>query len=387
MPVQVNIFLLLFGCLQGIFLSVVLLKKKVHRNGYFFLVAYLAVMILQITLKVMSKIWLMNNLLPLYFLSYQFPLLYGPLVYLYIKQFLSKTPFKQFDILHFLPFLIVVSYFILGDAYAKTPFILMPFFEPVQRMIIELVSLFIYHILAWKYWLNYQEVKDFSSDIKKLQLSWLRQFIIISLFVCSLVTVIIFLMYEWFPYNQNIRFGFIALTLFIYWISYCAWNQPQIFTVIHGFAHANGGGVEKIPKLIAYKPAKKYSNSGLSEEEIKLIVAKLGEAMEKQRLYLDPEITMDKLAEIINCSRHHLSQVLNGGLQKSFYDYLNACRVEEAKILLSDIARANYKISSIAYDAGFNSLSAFNEVFKKLTGVTPSQYRKHPAEQSRKQRV
>ena len=134
------------------------------------------------------------------------------------------------------------------------------------------------------------------------------------------------------------------------------------------------------------RPAKKYSNSGLSEEETKLIIARLEQAMEKQKLYLDPEITMDKLAEMINCGRHHLSQVLNAGLQKSFYDYVNACRVEEAKILLSDVSRANYKISSIAYDSGFNSLSAFNEVFKKFTGVTPSQHRKQPAEQSQKQR-
>jgi hypothetical protein len=235
MPVQVNIFLLLFGCLQGFFLSFVLLKKKVHRSGYFFLVAYLAVMILQITLNVMSKIWLLNNLKPLYTLSYLFPLLYGPLVYLFIKQFLSKKPNKQIDILHFLPFLIVVFYFILGNPYTKPLFILMPFFEPVPRMVIELISLFIYHTLAWKCWLNYHgEIKDFSPDIK-LQLNWLKQFVIFSLLVCSLITVIIFLMYEWFPYNQNMRFGFIALTVFIYWISYCAWNQPQIFTVIHGF--------------------------------------------------------------------------------------------------------------------------------------------------------
>jgi AraC-like DNA-binding protein len=276
----------------------------------------------------------------------------------------------------------------LGNPDSDELFILMPFFEPVQRMIMELTSLFIYHALAWKCWLNYgEEIKDPSPEIKKLRRTWLKQFIIISLFVCSLITVIIFLMYEWFPYNQNIRFGFIALTLFIYWISYCAWDQPQIFTVIRGFAYTHTAGSEKIPRLVAYRPAKKYSNSGLGDEEIKMIIAKLEEVMEKEKLYLDPEITMDKLAELINCSRHHLSQVLNGGLQKSFYDYINTCRIEEAKILLSDIARANYKISSIAYDAGFNSLSAFNEVFKKLTGVTPSQYRKHTAEQSQKQRV
>ena len=254
MPVQVNIFLLLFGCLQGIFLSAVLLKKKVYKSGYFFLIAYLAVMILQITLKVMSKIWLLDNLMPLYTLSYLFPLLYGPLIYLFIKQFLSKTPFSQVDILHFFPFLIVVSYFILGNLHAEPPVILIPFFEPVQRMIIELISLFIYHALAWKCWLMYNgERKDSSSAVKKLQLNWLKQFVIFSLLVCSLITVVIFLMYVWYPYNQNIRFGFIALTLFIYWISYCAWNQPQIFTVIHGLSYSNTGETEKIPKLVAYK--------------------------------------------------------------------------------------------------------------------------------------
>jgi AraC-like DNA-binding protein len=386
MALQVNIFLLLFGCLQAIFLSVVLLKKKVHRSGYFFLVAYLVIMILQITLKVMSKIWLMDNLKPLYFLSYLFPLLYGPLIYLFTRQFLLQKVFKKIYMLHFLPLLIIVPFFIFDNPYSEPPFIVVPFFQPVQRMVIELISLFVYHALAWKCWLNYnREAKDFSSDIKKLQINWMKQFIVLSLLVCSVITVVIFLMHEWFPYNQDIRFGFVALTLFIYWMSYCAWDQPQIFTVIHGFAH--GGGTEKIPRLVAYKPAKKYSNSGLSEEEIKLIIIRLDDVMEKQKSYLDPEITMDKLADIINCSRHHLSQVLNACLQKSFYDYINTCRVEEAKLLLADIARANYKISSIAYDAGFNSLSAFNEVFKKLTGVTPSQYRKQPVEQSHKQRV
>lgn len=388
MPVQVNNFLLLFGALQGIFLSVVLLKKKVHRRGYFFLVVYLAVMILQITLKVMSKVWLLHNLMPFYFLSYSFPLIYGPLLYLFVRQFLLKTTFKSFDILHFLPFIIVVLYFIFGNTYKDTPFILMPFVEPTQRMIIELLSLIVYHVLAWQCLLNYQTgLKNFFSDVKKLQLKWLKQLIIISLLVCSLITVVIFLMYEWFPYNQDIRFGFIALTVFTYWISYSALYQPQIFTVIRGFANEHTAAIENLPKLVVHRSAAKYSNSRLSDEEMNRIIVKLEQIVEKQKLYLDPDINIDNLAQVINCSKHHLSQVLNGVLQKSFYDYINGYRVEEAKLLLRDVSRNNYKIASIAYDAGFNSLSAFNEVFKKLTGITPSQYRKQPAEQPRKQRV
>jgi AraC-like DNA-binding protein len=91
-------------------------------------------------------------------------------------------------------------------------------------------------------------------------------------------------------------------------------------------------------------------------------------------------LNIDKLSKLISSNRHHLSQVLNQKLGLSFYDYINTYRVNEAKILLTDAARADHKIAAIAYDAGFNSLSAFNDVFKKMTGQTPSQYRKQPAD-------
>ncbi|MEI9909370.1 MAG: hypothetical protein WDO71_06730 [Bacteroidota bacterium] len=81
MPAQLNIFLLLFGALQGLLLSLFLVKKKLHRNGYVFLLLYFGVMLLQITLKVMSKSWLWEYWHFLYSISYFLPLLYGPLIF------------------------------------------------------------------------------------------------------------------------------------------------------------------------------------------------------------------------------------------------------------------------------------------------------------------
>ena len=387
MPVQINIFLLLFGVLQGVFLSVVLLQKKVHEKGYSFLVCYLFVMILQITLKVMSKVWLFTNLQPLYLLSYQFPFLYGPLIYLFAQQFLFRRAFRVGDILHFLPFIIVMIGLIIANQFTEPPLLFQPLFSSVPRLVLELISISLYHFFTWKCWLRYQsQLRNSYSDIKKSQLKWLKQFIIISLVVCSFITIIIFLMFQWYPYNQNIRFGFISLTVFIYWISYCAWNQPQIFSVVRGFADETKD-TPVVPSLTFYKRPQKYSNSSLSKEEMRRLVTKLEQLMEQKKVYLDAEITIDKLAEYLHCSKHHLSQVLNAGLQKSFYDFINSNRVEEAKLMLTDSSRAEHKIASIAYDAGFNSLSTFNDVFKKLSGVTPSQYRKRQAEQSQKQRV
>jgi len=79
---------------------------------------------------------------------------------------------------------------------------------------------------------------------------------------------------------------------------------------------------------------------------------------------------------------------MNDELGLSFYDCINQYRIEEAKNLLNDPDRSSYKISSLAYDAGFNSISTFNEVFKKSTGLTPSQFRKQQEEDLlRKQRL
>ena len=86
MPVQVTIFLLLFGGLQGILFTLFLVRKKLHRSGYIFLLFYFAVLLMQITLKVMSKGWLMGNWPLLYQASYHLPFLYGPLAFLFARQ-------------------------------------------------------------------------------------------------------------------------------------------------------------------------------------------------------------------------------------------------------------------------------------------------------------
>lgn len=388
MPVQVNIFILLFGVLQGIFLSVVLLQKKVQRNGYTFLLLYLVTMILQVTLKVMSKVWLLENMQPVYTLSYQLPLLYGPLIFLFTKNFLSGKRVKANGYMHFIPFSLVLYYFFVGDYRIPPPFIVAPLFNPQPRLIIELLSLCIYHGLALMYWLQYQNnLKRVHSDVKRLQAKWMQKFIVISFIACSLITVVIYLMYLWYPYNQDIRFCFIILTLFIYWISYSAWNQPQIFSVIKGSGKDEEKQSISMPEFIVHKRKRKYANSFLEDCQIKSITASLEKVMQNEKLYLDPEINIDKLASATHSSRHHVSQVLNESFGKSFYDYINGYRIDEAKRMLTNTQKDNYKIASIAYDSGFNSLSAFNEVFKKFTGITPSQFRKTLAEQYRKQRV
>jgi AraC-like DNA-binding protein len=388
MPAQLNIFLLLFGALQGLLISVLLVQRKVYRTAYVFLIVYIAVMILQILLKVASKVWLMQNLSMLYFISYRLPFLYGPLAYLLTLYLLrKKTGFSPVSVLHLLPFVVAVFTMLYYFQTGRDSYFVAAFMDGNIFSLLQIISILVYHGLALREWRKHNiSVKNYFSDIRKFQLSWLKMFIWLSLIVCSLITAAIYFMYLYFPLLNDLKLVFIALTVFIYWVSYAALKQPQVFSVTYGFAGDEAPG-PLINKLIVHRAEKKYANSGLNEEEVARVTTVLEHLMSKRKLYLDAEIDIEKLAASIPCSRHHLSQVLNEKLDRSFYDYINQYRVEEAKLLLKDPSRAHHKIASIAYDAGFNSLSSFNEVFKKIAGETPSHFRKHQGEVYRQQRV
>jgi AraC-like DNA-binding protein len=98
--------------------------------------------------------------------------------------------------------------------------------------------------------------------------------------------------------------------------------------------------------------------------------------MERDKPYLSPELTMPELARKVGISKEMLSQVINRELHLNFNAFLNRYRVEEAKRKLKDPRENQFVILKIALDVGFNSKSSFNAVFKKTTGMSPSDYRK-----------
>lgn len=97
--------------------------------------------------------------------------------------------------------------------------------------------------------------------------------------------------------------------------------------------------------------------------------------METRKPYLDSELNLIRLAEMLSVSTHHLSYVINTGFEKNFFQYVNEFRVEQAKKLLKE-TNSKLSILGIAYESGFNSKTSFNTTFKKLTGQTPSEFRK-----------
>jgi ligand-binding sensor domain-containing protein/AraC-like DNA-binding protein len=119
----------------------------------------------------------------------------------------------------------------------------------------------------------------------------------------------------------------------------------------------------------------KYKTFSLSKKESRLGLRKLLEIMEKEKPFLSPDITLPELGKRIDMSKEELSQVINRELHLNFNAFINRYRIEEAKRKLRDPKENQFVVLKIAYEVGFNSKSSFNAVFKRMTGMSPSEYR------------
>lgn len=119
----------------------------------------------------------------------------------------------------------------------------------------------------------------------------------------------------------------------------------------------------------------KYKTTRVSDQQIEQIFTRVSRLIIDEKQFKNPELTLKSLSEELKLSPQVLSMVINQKGQKNFNAFVNHFRVNEAIQLLKDPSNNNYTISSIAYEAGFNSISSFNSAFKKQTGKTPQAYR------------
>ncbi len=119
-----------------------------------------------------------------------------------------------------------------------------------------------------------------------------------------------------------------------------------------------------------------YHNTSLTEERIQVLSDRLIHLMEESKIYENPNLKLDDLAHKMSIPSYLLSQVIRFGLGKNFYDLINTYRVRQVQELLADPGHEHETILDVAFQAGFNSKSSFNLAFKKITGQTPSEYRK-----------
>lgn len=377
------IFILGIGIVQAVLLTAVLLSRKKIHSSHIFINTYIAIILVQLVFKLISKLWLLESWLQAYLISYFLPFLYGPILVLFALSYTREQfKWKPQYALHFVPFFVYLSFYFFANPQLYPPPVMMFLLHPTTRLVLQLISLLTYHLIVFG-------MVARKKNANKLQLtgqSFLKKFSFISFAVTVCISVTLFFLYINYPNYQEVRWVFSLLTLFIYWLSYETFKTPTLFKVIHGNANVSER-LPVIPPLVPHRKPVKYYNSGLKAEEVERISAALAKNMDVDKIYLDAELTVEKLSKIISCLKHNLSQVLNQQYHVSFNEFMNQKRVAEARKCLSDPNYNHLKIASIAYDCGFNSLSSFNSVFKKLEGLTPSQFRVNSQQQSHIRRV
>jgi AraC-like DNA-binding protein len=119
----------------------------------------------------------------------------------------------------------------------------------------------------------------------------------------------------------------------------------------------------------------KYGSSGIDQITSKKLLQQVKALFEKEKIYLDSNISIKVVAEKLSATSREVSQVINENEQKNFPEFVNHYRIAKAKTLLSDPVYGQEKIETIAYDCGFGNVTSFNLAFKAETQMTPSQYR------------
>lgn len=126
-------------------------------------------------------------------------------------------------------------------------------------------------------------------------------------------------------------------------------------------------------EIAVIQPVLKYEKSMLSEEQLEVYFCRLEELMNKQQVYLQTDLSLVKLAQLMRVPNHHVTQLLNLKIKLNFYDYVNGFRVRHACRILAE--NKTDTLEHIAAQSGFNSKPSFNRQFKSIKGLTPSEYR------------
>lgn len=363
-------------------LSLLLFTRKINRTAN----VVLALAMLALSFDVFNSAYIMFGYYKEYpnfiGITYSFPFLYGPIFYIYARLISSgDNYFNPKFYLHFIPFILVVIYGFVFVYLKNSEFKLALMNTGVEDTLpgIKIISYLkplhgiIYVFLTIKVVRVYNnKIRNTYSNIERINLNWLRHLTVGLIFVWGVV-VISYIVNIFF--GKNIKMDYLiytAATVLIYSIGYLSLRQPQIFDSLIQKPDEQQSAETKT------KPAERtsYQKSGLTNEEASDYLNNLLKIMETDKPYLNSELTLRQLADKLSMSTHNLSEILNTRLKKNFYDFINHYRVEEVKRRLAEKESDNFSLIAIAFDAGFNSKSAFNTIFKKHTGTTPSQFKR-----------
>ncbi|MFT3683260.1 MAG: helix-turn-helix transcriptional regulator [Ferruginibacter sp.] len=380
------------GVLQGILLAALLyFHPRADKNVNRFLALYIFCTSMIMSLPLMLRLIGWQNS----FFIMPLPLLPGPLLYLYLLSFKQTITWKKalpHFIIFFLFFIavkwnlsVLTKLFpntaeVPAAALRRPATIAMSYSRSIQQLL--------YFFLARRALLSYQHsIKHLFSETSRIDLRWAK-YLVNGYLVLIVTFIIIFPLIIRFPeyFNLLLLINMAVATPYIYIATYKGIFQPTIWQlkpelnkeVVEEQIQEADRAETIITETVIETP--KAVKTGLPSGRSEEIAERITTLMEKEKLFQEPELTLQQLAGRLDVPNYLVSLALNEGMKKTFYDLVNGYRVEEAKRLLLDAKNKNFTILSVGFEAGFNSKTTFNTVFKKFTGLTPTEFRERNKE-------
>jgi AraC-like DNA-binding protein/multidrug transporter EmrE-like cation transporter len=375
-------FVFIVGAVQAFFLTFMVINKKNKSKGDYVLMLLMLLMgfnLLGYSLEVMG----IDTDYPIFLGFYTaVGLLLGPLVYLYILSYTnSSQKFNLLYLLHALPYLFFTTVVFLQFTVNSEGSIIEDKYiiEASQKPIFFIMGLFrvfwgTIYMIAGLFMLKKHSLKisKHFSYTENIDLKWLKYVLIMMVVIWATVIFINILS----NYNKFIDYRLgdniiqLVVTMVVFLLGYFGIKQQIIYSA------PTPNSASAVPEKAKETSANQYQKSGLKKEESENYLQKLLQYMDEETPYLDGKLSLAQVAEGIGISKNHLSQVINANLNKNFFDFVNAYRVELIKKKMNNSSNNNITLLGLAYDCGFNSKSSFNSIFKKMTDLTPSEYHK-----------
>lgn len=359
----------IIGIVQAFFIEFLLLNKKRKSLADTILAVWIFILGLHLFLFYLNYIGYYETNPHIQGFLEPLPLVHGPLLLFYVISLISITQrINRLLWLNFIPailyFLYLVPKFFLSreellhwiskiEVDPTFPMILFSILIDASGPVYILWSLIILRKFRKNLGNNF-------SYTEKINLNWLKNIIYGMILIWSMVLTANLLDPQTGP-----NFVFIAVTLFIFLIGFFGARQGIIFTD------------NVIPSDNPQTEIKvKYQKSSLKKDQAQEYYEKLVNHMEVKKPFLESKITLPQLSNRLQLNPNYVSQVINDKLNQNFFEFINKYRVDEFKKRLKTKTAFNYTLLAHGRESGFSSKSSFNEVFKKFTGQTPSQYYK-----------
>lgn len=322
--------------LQGLFLLIILYKnrKDYTFNNYFYLTATLISLLIYLvgdntTYLFISDldIFLVDNTLFITFLL------------LFVKNFNSQKPISYFDIsIYLIPALLYSGIEIYEIFFGEN--------EAIERMEHLLYLIFVIYLLR-------------------------AFFYILKLNVSTTIKVPFYLL----VFSLLINYSSIFFSFEM--IDFNMVNSMLIFVIAFVFYYLTYLLVFNIDFIKQKKNTSKYQKSSLNANDIEGYKKRIIDAMETEKVFTNENLSLQTFSEYINIPKHYISEILNIHLNTNFQDFVNEYRVEEFLKLYTNPGNDHYSVLGLASSVGFKNKATFNANFKKIKGVSPTEYKQH----------